>query len=628
MCGICGFVTRSEKVPVDPAILDRMTELLHHRGPDAKGSFIGPGGVALGIRRLSIVDLETGDQPIPNEDGSVQVVCNGEIYNAPELQRDLELRGHRFRGHSDVEVIPHLYEELGPALLGRLRGMFALAIWDKRKRLLLLARDRLGLKPLYFANGRDGYLYFASEAKSIIGTNQVDPALDPRGLSEVIHFGSPLFSRTLFRGVQQLQPGEQLTYRHGKSTLSSYWDLDLGSAPRDDPLRSESDWVEAIREKFIEVVDIHLRGDVPVACWLSPGLDSSSVAALAARTQSEPLHTYSLGFEDPYYDEIQHQKTLADFPGFNLVGTRVLFPRDTLRMLPAMVWHNEQPLALQSAYHVLSSAMGGRVKVALTGQGSDELFGGYSWHTVDYRWRSTYGLPQPIRGLLAGLLPKNKTLDRHALSTPPQMRPSRYAHMLWSGWPGFRQLLVPDLAREAESPDSGDPDFVPPSGFQDWDRFRQMQYVEFKTRLASFINLGLDQSSMSGSVEPRLPFLDHEFVELCTRLPRRFRQRRIEKYIFRKAMEPFLPSEIVWREKRGLRSPNPVWDRGQGRPPSFAEELLSEEVVRDKGYFEPRAVAALRGREAGLGGPLTQVLGLHLWDELFVEGRSASSLVL
>jgi len=619
MCGICGFVTASETT-ADPSVLHAMTDLLIHRGPDAQGGHLGPSGAALGIRRLSIVDLETGDQPIPNESGTVHVVCNGMIYNAPELQRELEGRGHRFRGHSDVEVIPHLYEEMGLDFLQRLRGMFGLALWDEEERRLVLARDRLGLKPLYHARGRDGALYFASEAKAIVATGQVDASLNPQGLGETLHFGSPLFRQTLFKGISQLQPGHRLVHQGGSTTIEAWWDLDL-TPPETPPFASEGEWVEGIRETFLEVVDIHLRGDVPVAAWLSPGLDSSAVTALAARTQSRPVPTFSMGFQDPYFDELQGQKILSDFPEYSLDGTRVTFPDDTLRLLPDAVWHHEQPLTLQVPYYLLAREMTGRLKVALTGQGSDELFTGYSWHTVDDRWRHTYPLPSFVRKLLAALLPRSKELDKRALTLPAPMAPSRYSHILWMGWPKLRQAMVPELAAATESPRSSDAYFQPPPGFHRWERIRQMQYVEFKTRLASSINLGLDRSAMSGSVEARLPFLDHVFVELCTKLPRSLRRTRMEKYVFRRAMEPFLPKEIVWRDKRGLRSPTPSWSAGQGPVPEYVDELLSDEAVRKKGYFDPGAVRELRKQGPPLSGTLSQILALHLWDEAFVQGQ-------
>ena len=573
------------------------------------------------MTRLSIVDLaETGDQPIPNEDGTVHVICNGEIYNAPELKTELERRGHRFRGHSDTEVIVHLYEELGAECLHRLRGMFGLALWDQKRRALLLARDRLGIKPLYYGLSAGGDLYFGSEAKSILMSDRVDRSLDPEGLSGVLYFGGALFDRSLWRGVKQLEPGQRLLYQHGRPSLERYWDLDFSDPGPADLPRGEAAWAEAVVAKLTESVRIHLRGDVPVAAWLSPGIDSSAIAYLASLEQPDGLATFSLGFEDARYDELRDQKTLDQCPGYALSGERVDFQSSFLDKLPEAVWHREQPGVLQFSYHVLGAATLGRYKVALTGQGSDEVFGGYPWYLTDRRWRWLYGLPAPLRRLLARRAPRISPPDRRAIEMSSRITPVRYAGLQWSGWPHFRPLLDPDLRRAVERAHELDEGFVPPDGFDRWDRFHQMIYVEAKTRLPSFINLGLDASSMAHSIEPRLPFLDHEFVELCTRVPPELRYRTREKHILRKAMESRLPDEITWRPKRGLQFPDPYWRPDWGAPPSFVGELLSEDSLRAKGYFDLKAVRALRKRSEGIPPMLSAVVGLQLWDELFVQG--------
>ncbi len=619
MCGICGIVPADPSAAVDRALLARMTGLLAHRGPDGEGFHTAP-GIGLGMRRLSIVDLaETGDQPIGNEDGSVVVVCNGEIYNAPELQRELEAGGHEFRGHSDVEVIVHLYEEMGARCLSRLRGMFALALWDARRRRLLLARDRMGIKPLYYGIGADGSLFFASEAKSILAGGAVDRTLDPAGLSGLLYFGGAVFDRSLWKGIRQVRPGERLVFEDGEARRELWWDLDFGEARAGDLPRGEGEWAEAILAKLRESVRIHLRGDVPVAGWLSPGIDSSTVAWLAAEEQGG-LPTFSLGFEDARYDELRDQKTLDLFPGFRLSGERILFGDTFLDRLREGVWHREQPAVLHFSYHVLGAAMRGRYKVALTGQGSDEIFGGYPWYRRERRWQALYGLPAPVRRFLARRLPRISPPDRRAIGTATELTPRRFAALQWSGWPGLRPLLLPELRTAIEAAYEGDDGWMPPEGFGSWDRFQQLLYIEHKTRMPSFINLGLDAGSMAESIEPRLPFLDHELVELCTRIPPRLRARTREKHMLRKAVEPYLPAEITWRRKKGIRTPDPVWQAEWGDPPDFVHELLSEERVRACGYFDPRAVRELRNASEGLGPILAAVVGMHMWHALFVEG--------
>lgn len=312
MCGISGIATRDPEQPVDRVLLERLTDLLAHRGPDGRGFVTAP-GVGLGMRRLSIVDLETGDQPISNETGTLQLVCNGEIYNAPELRAELLQRGHSLRGHSDVEVIVHLYEELGLGFLDRLRGMFAIALWDGTTRTLHLARDRFGMKPLYYGQAADGTLVFGSEAKSVLCSGLVDRSLDPTGISDILTICGPLFTRSAFPGVRQLEAGHWLTYHAGTVTTRRYWDLDFSRAKPTNLPRSEGEWAEAIHAKLRESVHIHLRGDVPVAAYLSPGIDSSIITRFADDELPGIMPTFSLGFENPEFDELRTQRTLYAF---------------------------------------------------------------------------------------------------------------------------------------------------------------------------------------------------------------------------------------------------------------------------------------------------------------------------
>jgi len=620
MCGISGFATPDPNALIDRKLLEDMTNTLVHRGPDGSGFFVGP-GVGLGMRRLSIVDLETGDQPIGSEDGSIQVVCNGEIYNSPELLRELEGRGHQLRGHSDVETIVHLYEEMGLEFLQRLRGMFALALWDSRNRRLVLARDRFGIKPLYYAQAPDGTLYFGSEAKSILLTGKIDATLDPVGIAGVLDLGGPLFRSTTFKGVRQLEPGHWLLYREGVTNQARYWDLDFnGSSPASLP-KGESEWAEAIASKLRETVRMHLMGDVPMAAWLSPGIDSSAVACLAGQELGEKLRTFSLGFDDPRFDELRHQKTLDQYPGYDFTGDRVPFGGTFLENLPKAIWHEEQPVVFQFTYQALGAAMEGRLKVALTGQGSDEMLGGYPWYRIDGMWKHFYWLPASLRRVMARFAPRISETDRRALGTSPRMSRKRFSKLQWTRWEGLKALLNPDLAAEISKAEDEMELTGLPTDFDRWDRFQQLIYVESKTRLVSYINRGLDASSMARSVEPRVPFLDHDFADLCTQVPPGFRQKRMEKHILRRAMEPYLPNEITWRRKRGLRTPDPTWTPGMGDVPDFARDLLADDVVQSKGYFDPGTVRTMVEKGEGVNIPLAAVLGFHLWDEHFIQGK-------
>ena len=624
MCGICGIALDDPNASIDEGLLKRMTDLQRHRGPDGEGFFVNP-GIGLGVRRLSIVDLETGDQPIASEDGSVQVVCNGEIYNAPQLLEELRSGGHALRSHSDVEAIVHLYEEMGIGCLQRLRGMFGLAIWDGTKRRLILARDRFGIKPLYYGTGADGALYFGSEQKSILESGVVDPTLDPVGLAGLLDLGGPLFDRSIFKGIRQVEPGCWLTYQSGSLKHGRYWDMDFTPWIPESLPKGEAQWAEAVEHKLREAVRLHLLGDVPMAAWLSPGIDSSVVACLAAEELGQRLKTFSLGFADPRYDELRGNKTLDQFPGYDFTGDKVPFTVNVLEHLADNTWHHEQPVRFQFAYQVLGGAMDGQLKVALTGQGSDEMLGGYPWYRTDQLWRHIYWMPGILRRTAERLLPDRiPETTRRALTMAPAMSRKRFSGLQWTRWPVLKTLFNPELGaavREAE--ETIEPHSLP-DGWGQWDRFQQMVYIEAKTRMASFINRGLDASSMARSVEPRLPFLDHELAELLMQIPPRLRRLRMEKHVLRKAMERHLPDEITWRKKKGIRTPDPVWSPEQGEIPQFARELLEDDVVRSKGYFRPDAVRELAKRQEGLDNALSAVVGFHLWDEQFVQGKGSS----
>lgn len=314
MCGICGVIYSDGARPVDRLTLVRMTDILHHRGPDSYGFHV-ESGVGLGVRRLSIIDLKTGDQPISNENGAVTVICNGEIYNFLELRQELMASGHRFRTSSDVEVIVHLYEDLGPECVHRLRGMFGFALWDSHRRLLMLARDRLGIKPLYYTVGAEG-LCFGSEIKPILVANQLMPKMDVLALRDLFTFGFIRGPRTLFSGIHQLLPGHYLLCQEGNVSIKRYWQV---SFPHRDEKISDSnaeDWAEALFEKLQESVRIHLRSDVPFAAWLSSGIDSSSLVGLMSRLTGQTIQTYSLAFENRKFDEVSGQKTLNCFPEY------------------------------------------------------------------------------------------------------------------------------------------------------------------------------------------------------------------------------------------------------------------------------------------------------------------------
>jgi asparagine synthase (glutamine-hydrolysing) len=620
MCGICGYVPRDPNAPVSPDLLARMAATLVHRGPDDDGAFTAP-GVGLAFRRLAIVDVAGGQQPLFNEDRSLTLVCNGEIYNAPELRAELEAEGHTFRSHSDAEAILHLYEKLGTDLVPRLRGMFAFALWDSRRRQLLLARDRFGIKPLAVAETSHGLL-FASEAKAIFASGLVEPRLAPKAIGDLLTFGFVVTPRTMAAGITRLPPGCCLLVRAGSTRQWRYWRPTF--PPRGEwPRRSEREWAELLRAKLVETVGVHLRSDVPVGVWLSPGLDSSSVAALVARAVG-PVPAFSVTFADPEHDEIARHGTLADDPAFGLEGVRVACSDEDYALLPRLAWHVEDMCVagLELPCLLLARAAGRRVKVVLTGEGADEVFGGYSFYRND-RILSPLGVLAPETRSLVTLAPLWRRRHRVGYSlmmAPAKMGLARFqsvASIVGSRLPG--EMLRPELVAAC---DPSARTWKTPDGFSSWHRFNQLQYFDLTLRLPDFITRSLDRTTMAESVEARVPFLDHELFELAAGIPPHMKMKWLrEKHILRRAMATVLPRSVAWRAKRGLTAPTSGWMRRTA--PDFVREAFSPAALTDVGIFEPaeveRLLAAHRSGRENTYTKLMAVLLVHLWHHHFVK---------
>jgi asparagine synthase (glutamine-hydrolysing) len=594
-----------------------MTVAVRHRGPDGRALHVAP-GIGLGIQRLAIVDIETGAQPIGNEDGTILVVCNGEIYNHVELRAVLESRGHWFRTRSDVEVIAHLYEDQGLEAVGHLRGMFSFALWDGGRRRLWLVRDRLGIKPLHYAAGPDG-LYFASEIKAILASG-IDPgALDTCALDAVFAFGFVFDPRTMFAGIRRLPPGHWLVYQEGQTLVRQYWQLPLGRAAPGVGSRDAATSVERLRAKLEETVRLHLRADVPVGAWLSSGLDSSTVVALARR-MANPLPTFTLAFEEPGFDETRDRRTLDRVPGHEVPNERVWCDRSTFERYPEALWHAETPstFAAEIPRLLLAEAAARHVKVVLTGEGGDEVFGGYFWYVADRLLQPAAALPRVVREVVARAL--LGPWGRGLLLGPNDMGLTRYGRMVGPlEAAGRHRLFSPDVQQQLREarPTNGDGRLEP---VESRDRFERLQQHDLGRRVPGYVTSTLDGATMAYGLEARVPFLDHELVELCAEIPPRLKVRRLRgKYILRQAVADLLPSDIVWQRKRGLRAPLGAWLRGP--LPDFADDLLSPSRLRAAGYFEPGAVASLlerhRADPASDGRLLLGVLGVQLWDELF-----------
>lgn len=498
--------------------------------------------------------------------------------------------------------------------------MFAFALWDASRRRLWLVRDRLGIKPLHYALTGEG-LYFGSELKAILAAGIEPGALDVHALDELFRFGFVPDPRTLLRAVRRLSAGHWLLYEEGRVSVQTYWRYRDAVTP--DDRTGEGEWAERLRDKLEETVRLHLRADVPVGAWLSGGIDSSAVVSLARRITG-PFPTFTLAFDDARYDETRGQRTLDRVPGHELPNERIACDRRVLERYPEALWHAETPSVgvLELLRLVLSEGAARRVKVVLTGEGADEVLGGYLWFLIDRLARPLAELPVPLRQavLLAPLGAARRSYARRLLLGPQAMGVERYARLIGPlGGERRHTLFSAEIRRQLGG--SADADSGPaPGELAGRDRFVQLQQLDLTLRLPAFINLALDAASMAYGLEARVPFLDHELVELCARIPPSLKLRGLrEKHVLRRALDGVLPDDIRWRRKRPLMAPVETWLRGS--LPAFAEELLAPTRLRATGYFEPtaiqRLIAEVRTGRAPNTRLLLMVLGVELWDELF-----------
>jgi asparagine synthase (glutamine-hydrolysing) len=613
MCGICGIA--STRGAVDPGRLAAMSATLVQRGPDSDGSYV-EGAVGLAARRLAIIDLATGDQPISNEDGRITVVQNGEIYNYKELRHELERAGHRFSTRGDTEVLVHLYEEHGERFADRLRGMFAIALWDAERSRLLLARDRYGIKPLYYREV-DGELAFASELRAL-PRGEID--LD--ALDAFLAFNSVPGPLTIFREVRKLQAGHVLTWQDGRSELLRY----ARPAPvRADEARGdeEAELVEELRARLRDSVRAHLVSDVPVGVLLSGGIDSSVLAALAAEELSEPLRTFSIGFEERSFDELGDARLVAERYGTD--HHELVLRPDAALLLPALADAFDEPFADSSALptYLVSQLAAGEVKVALSGEGGDELFGGYYTYTADLLAQRAGWTARFLRPVVERLPSSNAKVSFdykakrfvRAAHLPPLERHH-----------GWKEIFSPDARAELTGRSGAfDPLDLLRARFEETgeaDLLARLQDVDLGIYLVDDLLVKTDRASMAHSLEARVPFLDSVVTNFALSLPRRHKVRGLKKKVLlRKAAEPLMPAELLRRRKRGFSIPAAAWLRGELEP--FARETLSPAALRRQGFFRPDVVTRLledhvAGRE-DLSRQLWGLLAFTLWHEHHVE---------
>jgi asparagine synthase (glutamine-hydrolysing) len=620
MCGIAGiFGIDGQQVHQNELV--RMCDALVARGPDDAGYYVG-GDVGISMRRLSIIDLDTGHQPVCNEDGSVKVVLNGEIYNFRELRQEMLDKGHTFTTTSDTEVIVHLYEEYGTACVERLRGMFAFAVWDENKRQLMVARDRMGIKPLYYGVF-GGRLLFASELKALLALDDIERELNWTSVSYLFAFLSTPRDESIVKGVHKLEPGHMLTCTPGQQpVVTRYWDVHFQA----DRVTTEAQFVNRLRVLLEESVRLCMIADVPLGAFLSGGIDSSAVVATMARLSPKPVKTFSIGFHDKAFDETPHARQVAD--AFGTEHHELILEPDVSSILEDLSWHLDEPLGDSSAIptYMVSKLAAGHVKVVLSGDGGDELFAGYDKYVVEQKERNYPSIPAPVRGLL-GFVGSNM---------PEGMKGRRFLrHFALTG--GNRYIDAATMFGRQEQMALFRPEIVEQVLRQDhWRDLAQhldqqndhwlssLQYLDLKHYLPLDVLTKVDRMSMAHSIEARVPLLDHKLVEFAATIPPELKlQDGSTKHIFKKALRGILPDEVLDRRKQGFAMPLGKWFRNDSH--GFISDLLLSERSRQRGIFNEayiRKLIAIHNGGRSMDLQLWTLISFELWCRRFLDKPS------
>ena len=628
MCGIAGFADRdlntASRRDTDVVLAHRMCDVIRHRGPDDEGVHV-EGGVGLGMRRLSIIDLSTGHQPIHNEDETVWLVFNGEIYNYRQLRRELEAAGHRFYTASDTETIVHAYEQWGEDCFKRLRGMFGIALWDRRARTLLLARDRAGIKPLYYTE-RGGRLYFGSELKSLIAAGAVDTTIDVAALDHYLSFLYTPRDRSIFKGVNKLPPGHLLRWRAGETDVRPYWQI----GAREEFRGTAGEAAEALQHVLADAVRSHMVSDVPLGAFLSGGVDSSAVVAFMAASSDRPVKTFSIGFDDPQYDELEHARAVAQH--FGTEHHEFVVRPDALGILDRLIGHFDEPFADSSSIPTwyVSEIARRHVTVVLSGDGGDELFGGYDRYLPHPRVAQFDRLPIPGRRALARmvwpLLPhgfQGKNFLRHVA----QDTDGRFLESLTLFRADERDALYTSDFRATLNGTRAEAMLG-----RHFERFHalpehsRMMRFDFETYLPEDVLTKVDRMSMAHSIESRVPLLDNDVIDFAATLPAHMKiHNGRRKHVLKEAVKGLLPPGILDRRKQGFGVPIGAWFRG-GLTEVFAD-VLGSTVTRQRGYFRPAFIDRLV--QEHLAGrrdhtlQLWQLLVFELWHRHYIDARRA-----
>lgn len=632
MCGIVGIYGLNGAPRAEASTIRAMLGMIRHRGPDQFGIYLDD-QVALGNARLSIVDLNTGQQPIANEDGTLWIVFNGEVFNHPELRKELEARGHRFSTNCDTETVLHAYEEYGPGCLSKFNGQFAIAIWDSRNHTLFMARDRLGVRPIFYTLTGSA-MVFGSEIKAILAHPGVKAAVDPLALDQTFTYWSPLSPRSFFQGIVELPPGHFMLLKDGQITVEPYWELTFPDEPSA-LLRTKDQYAAELRDLLIDATRIRLRADVPVGAYLSGGLDSSVIAAIIRHHTSSPLETFSISFADPQFDESLFQTQMARHLGTDHHVVHATHA-DIGRIFPEVVWHTEMPILRTSPapMFLLSGLVRDKgFKVVLTGEGADEFLAGYDifkeakirrfWAALpDSRERpALFSRIYPwISGLTQGS--SNYASAFFGMGLGETESPD-YSHSLrWRTTGRAKRFFSDDMSNRIKGAGTS-ADLAPtyPKGFEGWDPLHRAQYLEISIFLSQYLlSSQSDRMAMGHSVEGRFPFLDYRVVDFCNRLPPTLKLRGLtEKYLLKEIGREWLPPGIIDRPKQPFRAPI---HRAffNDTPPDYLEELLSPSAITGSGYFNPGAVNHLVAK-------LKQGQGLSETDDMALAGIISTQLV-
>lgn len=629
MCGICGALALADEAVVGADSLRAMNNTLIHRGPDDEGYYRDE-RVGLAMRRLSIIDLTAGHQPISNEDGTLWIVFNGEIYNYRELRGDLQKRGHQFATHTDTEVVIHAYEEFGADCLERLNGMFAFAVWDSRRRRLWIVRDRLGIKPLYYYQDKQFFL-FASEIKAILAHPGVRREIDATGLNNYFTFGHSVAPHTMFKGIKKLLPGHWLSLENGSSQFQSYWDVSRQS--NELSTLSEADLAEHLLELLKSAVNYQLVSDVPLGALLSGGLDSSTIVSLMSGFMDRPVDTFNVTYPSKgIYDESPDAKRVARHFG-TAHNELVVSPDDLVDAVSRLAYHYDEPFADAAAIptYLISKFARRTVKVVLTGDGADELFGGYRRHSLEQlAWLT--GIPF---GLLSGPATLGARVNPRLWSARKLTQAMAHRNPVerWVSWRRVfsekekSSLLTRDAQRLVMDQDLS-------SHFQPYwarpfaDPVTQLLYVDMKTWLPDAYLEKVDKASMAASLEARVPFLDHRLAEFAFALPGNMKVRGSEtKRLLRQAVASIIPHEILTKPKHGFNVPTDPWLRGPLR--NFMQDILLTGQTKSRDYLDPSVInrmaqSHVKGHKV-LDTHLWMVINFELWYRTFMETSADTS---